>query len=58
VLEKARLITRQRAAQSRPCTLDAARLDAATDWIAEHRKIWAERYDRLDAHLAALRDDT
>ena len=55
VLEKARLITRTRAAQSRPCALDAVRLDRAAGWIARHRKIWADRYDRLDEHLAALR---
>jgi DNA-binding transcriptional ArsR family regulator len=56
VLEKARLITRTRAATARPCVLDAVRLDAAAGWIATHRKVWADRYDRLDEHLAALRD--
>jgi hypothetical protein len=30
-------------------------LDAAAGWIAEHRKVWADRYDRLDAHLATIR---
>jgi hypothetical protein len=28
------------------------------DWIGQHRKLWQERYDRLDAHLAALRADS
>jgi DNA-binding transcriptional ArsR family regulator len=55
VLEHARLITRTRAAQSRPCVLDTVRLDAAVDWIARHRQIWADRHDRLAEHLAALR---
>jgi DNA-binding transcriptional ArsR family regulator len=55
VLEKARLISRTRAAQSRPRVLDTVQLDAAAGWIAEHRKVWADRYDRLDEHLAALR---
>jgi DNA-binding transcriptional ArsR family regulator len=55
VLEKAQLISRTRAAQSRPCVLDTVQLDAAVGWIAEHRKVWADRYDRLDEHLAALR---
>jgi hypothetical protein len=31
------------------------RLDAASGWIARHRQVWAERHDRLDEHLAALR---
>ena len=57
VLERAGLISRTRAAQSRPCRLEPDRLDTAVDWIAQHRQLWAERYDRLDRHLAALRGD-
>ena len=55
VLERARLISRSRTAQSRPCALDTVRLDAAAGWIARHRQIWADRHDRLGEHLAALR---
>ena len=55
VLEQAGLITRSRAAQSRPCRLETGRLDVAADWISRHRRMWEERYDRLDGHLAALR---
>ncbi|MEU7904479.1 metalloregulator ArsR/SmtB family transcription factor [Actinoplanes sp. NPDC049118] len=55
VLEHARLISRTRTAQSRPCVLETVRLDAAVDWVAEHRQIWADRHDRLEQHLAALR---
>jgi DNA-binding transcriptional ArsR family regulator len=58
VLEHARLVRRTRAAQTRPCVLDTQRLDTAAGWIAAHRKIWADRYDRLDAHLASLRAGT
>jgi DNA-binding transcriptional ArsR family regulator len=55
VLERARLISRTQAAQSRPCVLETTRLDLATDWIERHRQIWADRHDRLEQHLAALR---
>src|SRR5262252_2835955 len=55
VLERAGLISRSRAAQSRPCQLETGRLDSAADWISRHRQLWEERYDRLDEHLAALR---
>jgi DNA-binding transcriptional ArsR family regulator len=55
VLERARLISRTRTAQSRPAVLDTVRLDEAADWIARHRRIWADRHDRLDQHLTALR---
>ena len=54
VLERAGLISRSRAAQARPCRLEAARFDDAAAWIDRHRQMWRERYDRLDEHLAAL----
>lgn len=55
VLERAGLISGSRAAQSRPRALRAEDLDAAADWIQRQRRIWADRYDRLDEHLAELR---
>ncbi len=54
VLELAGLISRTRAAQSRPCHLEPDRLDVAEAWISEQRQMWAERYDRLDQHLTTL----
>ncbi len=54
VLEHALLISRGRAAQSRPCVLEPIRLAAAADWIDDHRQIWSERHDRLGRHLTAL----
>ncbi|MEV4314497.1 metalloregulator ArsR/SmtB family transcription factor [Actinocrispum sp. NPDC049592] len=54
VLERANLISRTRTAQTRPCVLETVRLDAAAGWIERHRQVWADRHDRLSAHLAAL----
>lgn len=54
VLERAGLVSRSVAAQTRPCRLEPARLDAVADWVARHREEWHERYDRLDRHLASL----
>jgi DNA-binding transcriptional ArsR family regulator len=54
VLERAGLISRSRAAQRRPCKLEAGQLDAAAGWISRHRQMWQDRYDRLDEHLATL----
>jgi DNA-binding transcriptional ArsR family regulator len=54
VLERAGLISRTTAAQTRPCRLEPERLDTAAAWISRHRQLWTNRYDRLDAHLAAL----
>ena len=55
VLERAHLISRAQAGQSRPCVLEAEQLDTAVDWIEQNRQIWADRHDRLEEHLAALR---
>ena len=51
VLEQARLISRGKDAQFRPCRLEADRLDPAVEWISRHRKIWEGRFDRLEVHL-------
>lgn len=57
VLEHAGLISRSRAAQARPCRLERAQFEYVADWIEPHRQTWHDRYDRLDEHLAALRDN-
>jgi DNA-binding transcriptional ArsR family regulator len=51
VLERSGLISRSRHAQFRPCHLEREALDVAADWIEENRRIWAERFDKLDRHL-------
>jgi DNA-binding transcriptional ArsR family regulator len=55
VLERSGLITRRREAQFRPCHLERDSLDAAVDWIETNRRLWTERFDKLDDHLRALR---
>jgi DNA-binding transcriptional ArsR family regulator len=54
VLERSGLISRQREAQFRPCHLEAAALDGALDWITTNRRLWDERFDKLDVLLADL----
>src|SRR6516165_9120988 len=51
VLEQCGLISRTRRAQFRPCHLEREPLEAAADWIETNRRIWAERFDKLEAHL-------
>jgi len=57
VLESAGLISRGRDAQFRPCRLEPAPLDEATDWIETNRRIWTERFDQLEQHLRRLTDE-
>lgn len=52
VLERCGLISRGRHRQTRPCRLEPQALEAAVSWIQESRRTWAERMDRLEAHLA------
>jgi DNA-binding transcriptional ArsR family regulator len=54
VLERCGLITRRRRAQFRPCHLEREALDAAADWIETNRRLWSERFDKLDDHLRTL----
>ena len=51
VLERCGIISRTRRAQFRPCHLEAGALEPAVAWIEDNRRIWAERFDKLDAHL-------
>ncbi len=50
-LERAGLITRGRDAQWRPCRLEVAGLDTASEWIEPYREIWRDRFDRLDQEI-------
>lgn len=51
VLERAGLITRSRAAQWRPCQLEAGPLKEVSDWVEQYRHMWEQRLDRLDDYL-------
>jgi DNA-binding transcriptional ArsR family regulator len=51
MLERCGLISRTRRAQFRPCHLEQDAFDAAVDWMAEQRRIWTQRFDKLDEHL-------
>jgi DNA-binding transcriptional ArsR family regulator len=55
VLERAGLISRGRAAQTRPCRLEAAPLKEVANWLEVYRNLWEERFDRLDAFLQSTK---
>jgi DNA-binding transcriptional ArsR family regulator len=54
VLERAGLITRRRAAQSRPTSLRIEALNEADEWMDTCRAVWEGRVRRLDAHLGEM----
>lgn len=54
VLERARLISRGRTAQWRPCRLEPEPLKAVDGWLGDYRRLWEHRLDRLEDYLAHL----
>jgi len=54
VLERARLISRGRDAQFRPCRLEPRTLKAASDWLESYRIFWEQSLDRLESYLQEL----
>lgn len=58
VLERAGLIARSREAQWRPCRLEPAALKPVDDWLEAYRRLWEERFDRLDDYLHDLQAKT
>lgn len=57
VLERAGLVTRGRDAQWRPCRLEVAPLESATEWIERYRDIARDRLDRLDREIRRIRHE-
>jgi DNA-binding transcriptional ArsR family regulator len=58
VLQRAGLIARGRAAQWRPCRLEAGPLKDAADWLEHYRRFWEQSLDRLEDYLAELQGKT
>jgi len=54
VLERSGLIERSKAAQWRPCKLNAEPLKNAVDWLEHYRKFWEDSFDRLEVYLKEL----
>jgi DNA-binding transcriptional ArsR family regulator len=48
VLERAGLVTTEKAGRVRTCRLGPRRLEEETRWIEGYRQLWAARFDELD----------
>ncbi len=57
VLEKAGLIARGREAQWRPCRLSPEPLRAVDTWLEDYRRLWEDRLDRLEDHIAKMKKE-
>ena len=58
VLERAGLVSRGRDAQRRPCRIEAAPLQEATEWMGRYRRFWEGSFDRLDDYLLEMKMKT
>ena len=56
VLERAGLVTSTKQGRTRIYRLSPAGLDAAQGWLADQRRIWEARLDRLDQFLIAQQE--
>jgi DNA-binding transcriptional ArsR family regulator len=54
VLERASLITRSQQGRWRSARLSPTSLASAAKWLSQQERLWGERFDRLDDHLARL----
>jgi DNA-binding transcriptional ArsR family regulator len=51
VLSDARLIKRSKTGRVVACTLDAAPMQQANEWLERYQRFWTASFDRLAAHL-------
>ncbi len=56
VLEDAGLITREKSAQFRPCTLNPDPIKHVVGWAEAYRPIWEARFDAMDSILATMKE--
>ncbi len=52
VLEASGLVRSEKVGRVRTCHVEAKALGGAEDWIAQRRKSWEQRLDRLGEYLA------
>ena len=58
VLEHAGLIQKTKSAQWRTCTISAAPLREATDWMEQYRQFWEASFDRLGEYLKEVQAES
>jgi DNA-binding transcriptional ArsR family regulator len=56
VLESTGLVTSEKVGRTRTCRIEPAALRPVEQWIAERRRSWEQRLDRLGDYLTAKSD--
>ena len=55
VLERAALVTTEKAGRVRTCRLSKHALEVEAAWIERHRQLWSARFDELDKIVEHLK---
>jgi DNA-binding transcriptional ArsR family regulator len=55
VLEQAGLVRTEKVGRVRTCQLGPRRLEEATAWLEQYRKLWDARFDELDVVVEELK---
>jgi len=55
VLERAALVTTEKAGRVRTCRLGSRALEEEAAWIERHRQLWSARFDELDKIVEQLK---
>jgi DNA-binding transcriptional ArsR family regulator len=58
VLEACGVIRTRKHGRVRTCSLEQGRLEAATSWLEEQRRIWEAATDRLEAFVTDQQEET
>jgi DNA-binding transcriptional ArsR family regulator len=58
VLERSGLVRSEKVGRVRTCRIEPTALSDAERWIAERRRAWERRLDRLGAYLAEQTDES
>lgn len=58
VLEEAGLIVRRKQGRTYYCSLQAAPMREATDWLDRYRRFWEGQFDQLARYLAETEEES
>ncbi|MES2453919.1 MAG: metalloregulator ArsR/SmtB family transcription factor [Bacteroidota bacterium] len=55
ILNECGIISMSQKGREQVCEARLEHLDAVTDWVTESRKLWNQRFDKLDNFLASIK---
>jgi hypothetical protein len=56
-LVRAKVVVKQRRGRESICTLSPTAIKAVADWALDFRRLWEERFDKLDAVLQEMKNE-